>query len=69
MTTTKALSGLTPSRIAGAACNTTGANEYPVASGYSSNIFMGDIVKVVNGYVQVITSTEDFARGVFLGNY
>lgn len=67
MSTSKALSGLTPSRIAGAACNTTGSNEYPIASAYASNIFTGDIVKVVNGYVQVITSTEDFARGVFLG--
>jgi len=67
MTTSKTLSGLTPSRIAGAAYNTQGTNEYPVSTGYSSNIFMGDIVKVVSGYVQVITSTEDFARGVFMG--
>jgi hypothetical protein len=67
MTTSKALSGLTPSRIAGAAANSTGTNEYPIASAYASNIFTGDIVKVVNGYVQVITSSQDFARGVFLG--
>ena len=43
MSTAKTLSGLTPSRIAGAAANTTGSNEYPIASAYASNIFTGDI--------------------------
>lgn len=67
MTATKALTGLTPSRIQGSGANTTGATEYPVSTGYSSNIFTGDIVKIVGGYCRVITSTEDFARGVFVG--
>ena len=67
MTTTKALDGLRPLRKTGGGTNSTGFNEYPVSTGYSSNIFSGDLVKIVGGYCQVITSTEDFANGVFVG--
>ena len=32
MTTTKTLNGLSPSRIRGSGANSTGVNEYPIAS-------------------------------------
>ena len=67
MTTTKALDGLRPSRKRGGAANSTGGNEYPIASGYSSNIFTGDIVVNAAGYVNVLTTTTQKAMGVFVG--
>lgn len=67
MTTTKSLDGLRPSRIRGAGANTEGANEYRIASGYSSNIFSGDIVTNAAGYVNVLATTTDKAMGVFIG--
>jgi len=67
MTTTKALDGLRPSRKRGAAANSTGGNEYPIASGYASNIFTGDVVVNAAGYVNVLTTTTEKAMGVFVG--
>ena len=70
MTTTKALNGLSPSRIRGSAANSTGTNEYPIASGYAQNIFTGDIVVNNAGNVEVLTTTTQKAIGVFTGcNY
>ena len=67
MSTTKALDGLRPSRIRGAGPNGSGANEYPIASGYAANIFTGDIVVNAAGYVNVLTTITDKAMGVFVG--
>ena len=43
MSTSKALDGFRPSRVRGSGANSTGNSEYPIASGYASNIFSGDI--------------------------
>lgn len=67
MSTTKALDGLRPSRIRGSGANATGANEYPILSGYASSIFTGDIVTNAAGYVNVLATTTDKAIGVFVG--
>jgi len=67
MSTTKALDGLRPSRIRGAGPNSSGANEYPIASGYAADIFTGDIVVNAAGYVNVLTTTTQKAMGVFMG--
>ena len=67
MTTTKALNGLSPSRIRGSAANSTGTNEYPIASGYAQNIFTGDIVVNNAGNVEVLLSLTQKAVGVFMG--
>jgi len=67
MSATKALSGFKPSRIRGSGVNSGGTNEYRVSSGYAANIFYGDLVRNVNGYVQVITSITDFTLGVAQG--
>ena len=70
MSTSKALDGFRPSRIRGSGSNSTGNSEYRIASGYNANIFTGDIVKNVDGYINVITNTTDIAAGVFVGcNY
>ena len=67
MTTTKTLNGLSPSRIRGSGANSTGANEYPIASAYAQNIFTGDIVVNNAGNVEVLLSTTQKAVGVFMG--
>jgi hypothetical protein len=67
MSATKALFGFKPSRIRGSGPNSTGATEYRVSTGYASNIFYGDLVRNVNGYVQVISSLTDMTAGVFVG--
>ena len=67
MTTTKALNGLSPSRIRGSGANSTGSNEYNIASGYAQNIFTGDIVVNNAGNVEVLLSTTQKAVGVFTG--
>jgi hypothetical protein len=67
MSATKALSGFKPSRIRGSGANSTGTNEYRVSSGYAANIFYGDLVRNVSGFVQVITSITDFTLGVAQG--
>jgi len=67
MSTTKTLNGFTPSRVRGAGANTTGVNEYRIATAYASNIFTGDIVTNAAGYVNVLLSTTQKALGVFVG--
>ena len=67
MSTTKSLDGLRPSRIRGGAPNSSGQNEYRIASAYNSNIFTGDIVTNAAGYVNVLATTTDKALGVFMG--
>lgn len=70
MSTTKALSGFRPSRIRGSGVNSTGFSEYRIASGTTGNIFTGDLVKNVDGNIEVITSADNRTVGVFMGcNY
>ena len=67
MTTSKALNGLTPSRIRGGAPNSKATNEYPIASGLAQNIFTGDIVVNNAVNIEVLLSTTQKAVGVFMG--
>tara|TARA_R100001129_G_C5259757_1_gene230741 strand:+ start:338 stop:925 length:588 start_codon:yes stop_codon:yes gene_type:complete len=67
MTDTKALNGLTPSRKRGGAVNSNATNEYPIASGFSTNIFSGDIVCNAAGNVVVLSVSTQKAIGVFQG--
>lgn len=67
MSATKALSGFKPSRIRGSGPNSVGTNEYRVSTGYAANIFYGDLVRNVDGYVQVISSLTDITLGVAQG--
>ena len=67
MTDTKALNGLTPSRKRGGAANSNATNEYPIASGFSTNIFSGDIVCNAAGNVVVLSVSTQKAIGVFQG--
>lgn len=70
MSTTKALSGFRPSRVRGSGVNSTGVSEYRIASGTTGNIFTGDLVKNVDGNIEVITSADNRTVGVFMGcNY
>ena len=67
MTTTKALSGFRPSRKRGSNMNNQGSNEYPIASGYGTNIFTGDLVRINAGNIEVITTVTEVVQGVFQG--
>ena len=67
MTTTKSLSGFRPSRKRGGNMNNQAQNEYPIASGYGTNIFTGDLVRINAGNVQVITTATEVVQGVFMG--
>ena len=67
MTTTKALFGFRPSRKRGGNMNNQASNEYPIASGYGSNIFTGDLVRINAGNVEVITTVTEVVQGVFMG--
>ena len=67
MTTTKALSGLRPSRRRGGAPNGSGMNEYPIASGTATAMYNGDIVSQAAGYVVALTTITQKAIGVFTG--
>ena len=68
MSSSKALSGFTPSRRYGSRPNSTGSNsQYPIASGYASNIFTGDLVRVSAGNLNVIATTTEYVWGVFQG--
>ena len=70
MSTSKALAGFAPSRVRGGSPNSSGSNSYPIASGYASNIFTGDIVVNASGFINVLTTTTQKAMGVFIGcNY
>ena len=67
MTTTKALSGLRPSRRRGGAPNGSGMNEYPIASGTTPALFNGDIVSQSGGYIVALVTITQKASGVFTG--
>ena len=67
MTTTKALSGLRPSRRRGGAPNGSGMNEYPIASGTTPALYNGDIVSQSGGYVVALVTITQKAIGVFTG--
>ena len=70
MSTSKALSGFTPSRRYGSRPNSAGTDtQYPIASGYASNIFSGDLVRVSAGTLNVIATTTEYVWGVFQGCY
>ena len=70
MTTSKALSGFTPSRRYGSRPNSTGSDsQYNISSGYASNIFSGDLVRVSAGNLNVIATTTEYVWGVFQGCY
>ena len=67
MALTKALNGFVPSRRRGSGVNSTGTSRYRVANAFGSNIFYGDLVKLDGGYIEVITTTTNYAAGVFQG--
>jgi hypothetical protein len=67
MTSTLALSGFRPSRKRGNNPNNQGQSEYPIASGYASNIFTGDLVRINAGNLEVITTVTEVVQGVFMG--
>ena len=67
MTDTKALNGLTPSRKRGGGSNSTATNTYPIASGFGTNIFSGDIVCNAAGNVVVLSVSTQKAIGIFQG--
>jgi len=67
MSTTKALSGLRPSRRRGGAPNGSGMNEYPIASGTTPAFFNGDIVSQSGGYIVALVTITQKAIGVFTG--
>jgi hypothetical protein len=52
----------------GSGANTNGMNDYTLASGYASNIFVGDLVTMNAGNIEVYnTVTTDKIVGVFMG--
>ena len=67
MALTKALNGFVPSRRRGSGVNSTGTSRYRVANAFGSNIFYGDLVELDGGYIEVITTTTNYAAGVFQG--
>jgi len=67
MTDTYSPFGLRPSRIRGSGANTNGMNDYPVSTGYNTNIFTGDIVKNSGGVIKCMSVSTDRAIGVFMG--
>lgn len=67
MTTTDSPFGLRPSRMRGSGANTNGMNDYPVSTGYNTNIFTGDIVKNQGGVIRRMCLSTDRAIGVFMG--
>lgn len=67
MTATYSPNGLVPSRIRGAAPNSNGSNEYPIASGAAATIYTGQPVRVSVGNVVALTSAGESTIGVFQG--
>jgi|TARA_R110000782_G_scaffold23587_1_gene61600 hypothetical protein len=67
MTTTNSPFGLRPSRMRGSGSNSNGMNDYPVSTGYNTNIFTGDIVKNQGGVIKRMCLSTDRAIGVFMG--
>jgi hypothetical protein len=60
-------SGLTPYRTVGNMSDNLGLGEYDIASGYASNIFLGDSVKLNSTGTIELTTAGDDAIGVFQG--
>ena len=67
MTISAAPFGFSPSRKRGNNPNAIGTNEYPIASGYAANIFTGDLVRINDGNLQVVTTATEIVQGVFMG--
>ena len=67
MATTKAFNGFQPSRMRGGAYNTSGMNEYGIKTAHATDIFQGDLVKVVSGKVHKVSAATDLVAGVFMG--
>lgn len=69
MPATAAPFGLVPVQLIGNRPNNGGFNKYPIASAYNTNIFFGDVVKLVaGGGVEKDTGTATATPvGVFLG--
>ena len=59
--------GLTPTRIRGAAPNSNGTNEYPIKSGTAATIFKGAPVRVSVGNIVAVVSIGEAPIGVFQG--
>jgi len=59
--------GLTPTRIRGAAPNSNGTNEYPIKSGTAATIFKGAPVRVSVGNLVAMVSIGEAPIGVFQG--
>jgi len=61
--------GLRPSKMIGSGYQTSGLNRYKIASGYNTNIFTGDVVKLVAaGTIEKDTGTTTATPiGVFMG--
>lgn len=67
MTATYSPNGLTASRIRGAAPNSNGTNEYPIASGQATTIYTGQPVRVSAGTIKAVVSAGVATIGVFQG--
>jgi len=67
MTTSFNPTGLTPTRIRGAAPNSNGTNEYPIKSGTAATIFKGAPVRVSAGNLVAVVSLGEAPIGVFQG--
>jgi hypothetical protein len=69
MVATAAPFGMIPARRIGSGYNTQGFTRYKIASGYATNIFFGDVVKLVaDGVVEKDVGTTTLTPvGVFLG--
>lgn len=60
--------GLEPVQSAYAGYNTQGFSQYAIASGFGTNIFFGDLVKLVaSGTIERYTVNTEATIGVFLG--
>lgn len=59
--------GLNPSRQVGSGVDNKGLNSYPIASGYGTQLSVGDPVKLSAGNLVIATNDTANAIGVFLG--
>ncbi len=61
--------GFDPVVVGSSGYNTQGFGQYPIASGYATNVFFGDAVSIAtNGTIERITDgAADIPVGVFLG--
>lgn len=68
MATTASAYGLRPSKKIGGEPWNHGMTTYKIASDYGTNIFKGDLVKMVTtGYIEKATNTSDAPANGFLG--